>query len=147
MKKLLAVLFSFMTLTTATSASTVARSIVADAVSVQQNDYVEILYFHSKQRCATCIAIEKHTKEVLQKEYADELKKGKVKFRAVDISKKENEVLADKYEVTWSSLFVVKHGKKSEIKENMTNFAFSNARKKPDVFKSGLIKKIDQLLK
>ena len=27
--------------------------------------YVEVLYFHGKQRCTTCKAIEKYTKEVV----------------------------------------------------------------------------------
>ena len=28
-------------------------------------NYVEVLYFHGKQRCATCIAIEKYAREVV----------------------------------------------------------------------------------
>lgn len=147
MKKLFIVCISLMVLLAGNDKVFAGEASSTNAVEVSQNDYVEILYFHGKQRCATCIAIEKYTKEVLQNEYADEVKNGKVKLRIVDISKKENEALADKYEVTWSSLFVVKHGKKSEVKENMTNFAFTNARKYPDTFKSGLVKKIDQMLK
>lgn len=30
-------------------------------------NYVEVLYFHGKQRCATCIAIEKYAREVVKK--------------------------------------------------------------------------------
>ncbi len=43
--------------------------------------------------CATCIAIERNTREVLEKEFADELKQGKVVFRIVDISQSENQGL------------------------------------------------------
>ena len=32
---------------------------------------VEVLCFHGKQCCATCIAIERNTREVLEKEFAD----------------------------------------------------------------------------
>ena len=73
------------------------------------SDGVEVLYFHGKQRCATCIAIEKGTQEVMEKDLADAVRKGEVKFRTIDISREENEAVAEKYEVTWSSLFVVKH--------------------------------------
>lgn len=38
-------------------------------------NYVEVLYFHGKQRCATCIAIEKYAREVVEKDFADERKK------------------------------------------------------------------------
>lgn len=40
----------------------------------EQKDRVEVLYFHSKQRCATCMAIEKNAKEAVEAEFADELK-------------------------------------------------------------------------
>lgn len=32
---------------------------------IATDTYVEVLYFHGKQRCATCKAIDKHTKEVV----------------------------------------------------------------------------------
>lgn len=73
-----------------------------------QKDRVEVLYFHGKQRCATCMAIEKNAKEAVEAQFADELKNGTVVFKAIDISKAENEKIAEKYEVTWSSLFVCK---------------------------------------
>lgn len=31
----------------------------------QTGKYVEVIYFHGKQRCPTCRAIEKYTKEVV----------------------------------------------------------------------------------
>ena len=33
---------------------------------VVQADHVEVLYFHGKQRCPTCLAIEKNTKAVIE---------------------------------------------------------------------------------
>lgn len=110
-------------------------------------DHVEVLYFHGKQRCATCMAIERNTKAALQENFADQLKKGSVVFKVIDISKAENEKLADKYEVTWSSLFVVKYKNGKETHKNMTEFAFGNARKSPDAFKVGVVKAINEMLK
>lgn len=114
---------------------------------VTVKDHVEVLYFHGKQRCATCMAIERNTKAALQKYFADQLKKGSVVFKVIDISKAENEKLADKYEVTWSSLFVVKYKNGKETHKNMTEFAFGNARKSPDAFKAGVVKAINEMLK
>ena len=74
----------------------------------EQKDRVEVLYFHSKQRCATCMAIEKNAKEAVEAEFADELKNGTLVFRTIDISEPKNEAIAEKYEVTWSSLFISK---------------------------------------
>ena len=65
-------------------------------------DYVEVMYFHGKQRCVTCMAIEKYAKEVVEKDFADEKKSGKVVFKVVDISTDEGAKIAKNYRVTWS---------------------------------------------
>lgn len=113
----------------------------------QVKDCVEVIYFHGKQRCVTCRAIEQHTKEVLDAQYAKQIQSGKVVWRVIDISKKENEVIAEKYQVTWSSLFLVKHNNGKEKVENLTEFAFGNARSNPEKFKKELQLRINQTLK
>lgn len=113
----------------------------------KQKDRVEILYFYGKQRCATCIAIEKNTRETVEAVFADEVEKGVLVFRTIDITKKENEKIADKYEVTWSSLFICKWKNGKEKYENLTEFAFKNARNAPETFKKGLETKIMENLK
>lgn len=119
---------------------------IASAKSPQK-DRVEVIYFHGKQRCATCMAIEKNTREVINSLFADELKNGKIVFKIVDISTPEGEKIADKYEVTWSSLFVNKWKNGKETRNNLTEFGFGNARKNPGAFKKGLADKIHQSLK
>ena len=118
-----------------------------DSKSTSQKDVVEVLYFHGKQRCATCMAIEKEAKTVVNGQFANAVKSGKLKFRIIDITKAENEAIANKYEITWSSLVVVKHKGGKEQAENLTKFAFANARSKPEVFRNELTKKINGLLK
>lgn len=111
------------------------------------NDRVEVIYFHGKQRCATCMAIEKSIGEVINSRFAKELKNGTLVFRTVDISTPEGEELADKYEVTWSSLYVNTWKDGKETRSDMTEFAFNNARNNPDAFKNELADKISQSLK
>lgn len=93
------------------------------------------------------MAIEKNAKEVVNTMFADEVEKGTVVFRTVDISTPEGEKIADKYEVTWSSLFVNKWKDGKETRNNMTEFGFGNARKNPNGFKEGLADKIRKSLK
>lgn len=107
-------------------------------------DVVEVLYFHGKQRCPTCKAIEQETKELVLTNFTNETKSGKLVFKELDIT--ENESLAEKYQVTWSSLILVEHDKGEETVENLTTFAFENARKSPDIFKQGLADKIKEML-
>ena len=110
-------------------------------------DHVEVMYFHVKQRCATCMAIEKYAREVVEKDFANEKKKGKVVFKIVDISTDEGEKIAKKYRVTWSSLFVNGWKAGKEKRNDMTQFAFKNARKNSDEFKRGVSGKIKELMK
>ena len=93
------------------------------------------------------LPIEKLTKEVIDKDFAGQLKDGKIIFKVIDISTKEGEKIADKYEVTWSSLFINNWKDGKETKNNMTDFGFSYAKGSPDVFKAGVKKKIEELLK
>ena len=147
MKKICFLCFCLGLLLAACGGNARKESPVADAQEeVAVSDGVEVLYFHGKQRCATCIAIEKGTQEVMEKDLADAVRKGEVKFRTIDISREENEAVAEKYEVTWSSLFVVKHKDGVETVENLTKFAFGNARKSPEVFKAGVVKTVREML-
>jgi len=110
-----------------------------------KRDAVEVLYFHSAQRCATCVAIESNSKELLETAFSEQLKSGKLIFQSIDITSEE--ALADKYEVSWSSLIVVDYDENGEeAVENLTEFAFGNARNAPDKFKAGLSKQIAEML-
>ena len=83
------------------------------------------------------MAIEKNAKEAVEAAFADELKNGTLVFRAI----------AEKYEVTWSSLFISKWKAGKETYENLTEYAFANARTAPATFKNGVAEKVRTLLK
>lgn len=105
---------------------------------------VEVIYFHTDQRCATCVAIESNTIDALQSTFADKLANGDITFNAVNIA--DNEQLADKYEVAWSSLILIDHDKQGDEVDNLTTFAFANARNNPEEFKRQLTDKIQAML-
>lgn len=112
-----------------------------------KEDCVEVMYFHGKQRCVTCMAIEKYAREVVETDFAEQVKKGEVRFVVVDISTDEGEKSARAYKVSWSSLYVNgwKNGK--EDRNDLTRFAFQHARSKTDEFKRVLKAKINEQLK
>ena len=112
-----------------------------------KQDGIEVLYFHGKQRCKSCVSIELRTKEMLDTYFAQEMKEGKIVFKAIDISLKENESIADKYEIAFSSLLVIKHQNGDETVKNLTDFGFSYAYKNPETFIEGMKEEIDALLK
>ena len=90
---------------------------------------IEIMYFYGKQRCVTCRAIEQVVVELTQNELREAIASGQVHFRAIDWT--QETVLAERYEVAWSSLIIDCNG---EI-TNLTEKAFTYARQQPDKLK------------
>lgn len=94
------------------------------AVKQATGNSIEVIDFHSTNRCMTCKAIEDNTKYTLETYFANELKSGKIVFKIVNVDKKENEQFAEKFEATGTALFlnVIKDGKEKQV--DLTNFAF-----------------------
>lgn len=125
----------------------VIMCVIALAASAQTNDCVEVIYFHGKQRCPTCMAIEKHAREVVEHDFARQKKLGKVKFMVIDINSAEGRKIAKDYRVSYSSLFLNSRRGGKQSRTDITRFAFKNARKHTDVFKKEIADKINELLK
>lgn len=146
MKNSLLILIALFTLTACGGGNQPKKNAeVTTAAEVKQKDCIEVLYFHGKKRCITCNAIENLTKEVVDKNFAEQVKNGEIVFKIIDISQPENEAIAEKYEVTWSSLFINKWEGEKETINNMTEFGFANAKNSPDAFKEGVLKKLNEL--
>ena len=89
------------------SCSTKSTETQTDQAQVAENvkDHVELVYFHGKQRCITCRAIEKYSQEVVDSLVTSGVSADELMFKVVDIN--DNEAMADSYEVTGSSLYLV----------------------------------------
>ena len=111
----------------------------------QINNGVEILYFHAKQRCATCMAIEKNTKALLEESFSKEINDSLIIFRSLEIT--ENPEIARKHQVSFSSLILVDVDNGKETPVNLTDFAFAKARTAPDTFRNELKTTIIEMLK
>lgn len=103
---------------------------------------VEVFIFHAAQRCATCKAIDAVVAEVLENDFSDDVKDGKIVLRDVDGSKPENSPLVEKYEVYSTSLLMDAGGTVT----NLTNDAFQYARSNPDKLKEILRANISKAL-
>ncbi len=100
---------------------------------------VMVYYFHGKQRCPSCIAIQKVTEDAYVNFLADN---ENVKYKEVDISLKENEALAEKYEIAWSSLIIAS----ADEYKNLTEYAFGLALLNPEVLSDLIVKETNALL-
>lgn len=76
---------------------------------------VYVYYFHGKQRCKTCIAVQNHSKEAIDQMYGDNQK---VQFMEVLIEDAGYKELVEKYGVSWSTLIVAKGDDYVDLTQN-----------------------------
>lgn len=112
-----------------------SKEIASTETTVQSTDasVVNVYYFHGKQRCKTCIAVEKVTKETIEKAYADNKN---VRYVEINTDDKSNAKLVEKYQITWNALII----EKGDSHIDLTKEGFANAVNTPDVL-TELIKK------
>lgn len=98
---------------------------------------VEVIVFHGVKQCETCQAIKKNTKEVIDEQFADQVKAGKLTYRIVDFSLDENKALAEKYQIAWTSLVIISHDEMgNESVNNISKYAIGNARTNTPEFRT-----------
>ena len=107
---------------------------------------VEILYFHGDMRCKNCYAMEKGVSELLDAQFNDEVKDGKIIFKTIDITTPEGEQIADNYGVTWSSLYLNNWKEGKEERNDLTRMGMKTAAKDPAAFKEEVKQYITQYL-
>ena len=105
---------------------------------------IEVIYFFGKQRCSSCVAMEKFAKEAIDSVFPEKINDGEISFKSIDITTPEGEKLADSFEVTSSSIFVVNNKSDKPEKVDMTAFGFRNARSNRQVYKQGIIDQINK---
>lgn len=113
----------------------------------ETNTEIEVIYFYGKQRCVTCKKMEMFAREVVDKDFVRQKEEGKISFKSIDINTPEGEEIADMFEVASSALFIVDNNPENPQKIDMTPFGFKNAKNNQEVFKQGLVDKINSLLK
>ena len=105
-----------------------------------EGEKTKVYYFHSTRRCATCMAIEKETKNVLKEQpYSEAKENGELVFKSYNIENAVNKKLVEELGVTGSALFVIK----GEEKIDLTSKAFMYALKQPEKLKKALRKALD----
>jgi hypothetical protein len=105
---------------------------------------LEVLYFHSTERCPACIAIENNTKKVLDENFKTLLDSGIIQFRSLNMDEKANKSLVEKYQISYLTLLIIKA---AGTKSDFTNTAFQYADTKPEKFMELLKAEVDNNMK
>ncbi len=107
---------------------------------------IEVIDFYGTHRCVTCEAIEANAKYTIDTYFKNEVNDGKIEFKAINVDKKENYDIAERFEASGTALFinVIKGGKEEHI--DLTNFAFAKGRDKEE-FSAELKSMIEEQIK
>lgn len=82
---------------------------------------VIVNYFHGTVRCETCLMIEQFAENILQQEFADEMKTGLLILQPININFTENKHFIDEYALTANELVVcIKQDQSAFIKVSDT---------------------------
>jgi len=109
---------------------------------ITTDEDIQVYYFHNTMRCATCNAVEDETKMALEMFYGENMKAGTIAFTSLNLEEEEGEKLAQTLQVSGQTLLITK----GDIRVNLTNEGFMNARTNPTRFHEILKSQIDQLL-
>jgi hypothetical protein len=71
-----------------------------------QDAKVIVYYFHGMVRCTTCKTIEKYSREAVEHYFQNELKNGKLVFRALNVEEAENRHYIQDYQLFSKALVV-----------------------------------------
>lgn len=112
-----------------------------------QGPSVLIFNFHSTNRCISCNAIEANTKKTIETYFSKEMEEGRVKMMVYNVDDDVNAAIAETFQATGTSLFLVKvlNGNASII--DITEDGFKFAKHHPEQLVELLKVKIEENLK
>ena len=80
---------------------------ITPADSTTASHRIIAYYFHTTQRCVSCRKLEAFTTEAIQTGFPEELKDGRLVFRAVNVEEKGNEHFVKEYQIYTKSVVLV----------------------------------------
>lgn len=87
----------------------------ANVAATSSADQLVVYYFHTNQRCWTCNQFEKLTKEILEDEFARELKEGALELRVINVEEEANRHFVNDYKLVTKSLVLSLRGEGRQI--------------------------------
>ena len=80
----------------------------APAVSPIAADGVAVINFHGKLRCPTCLGIGSLSQAVVDEQFGDLVREGRVSWQSIDFDAPENEHFKEDYDLVSSNVVVVR---------------------------------------
>ncbi len=101
---------------------------------------VDVYYFHFSRRCATCLNVEKVTKESVESLYPDQVRKGEITFKSINLDEDDGEALGKKNGIEGQTLIVICGDKRVDLTDKAFLYANGSSEKLKKEIKSAIEK-------
>lgn len=118
-----------------------------NAQKTPEPNAVKVIYFHGNNRCTTCNNMEKYTRELLEEDYAQEMKKGKLVFEVYNFDEESSAGIVAKYKIESSTLLIISLKKGKEKVTDLTDIGFTYAKYQEEQFKEAVAKKLNEVMR
>ncbi len=112
----------------------------------QASEKLHIYYFYGAHRCPTCNAVETNLKQLVQEQFKNEIQNKSLQISYLNWEESENKELVEKFQIYTSTLILTYDDKGTSKNVDLTEFAFTYARKQPDFYKQSLSDTIHKYL-
>jgi len=105
---------------------------------------LNVYFFHLTARCEACNAIEANTANVLDTHFKNQMNNGTIFYRPVNIESRDNRALAKKYQISYTSLLLVRaDGTVTDLTIDAMNYALMNPVKFKDMLRAEIEKNLE----
>jgi hypothetical protein len=73
---------------------------------VKSTNRVDVIYFHTPQRCASCICFQEHVTSVINTYFKNELANGKLTFQVINTTDQSKAAVTKQYKAMGTQLFI-----------------------------------------
>jgi hypothetical protein len=86
-----------------------SSQLLAESVSGEesQESTIMVYYFRTNVRCATCKKLEAYAREVVERDFAQDLKSGRLQWKMVNMQEPENEHFVNDFQLVTKSVVLV----------------------------------------
>ncbi len=76
---------------------------------IQEGRVIKVYYFHTTFRCSSCTKIEELTRKALTNNFTEQLKSGRIVFKAVNVEEEQNKHFIQDYQLFTKSVVLVNY--------------------------------------
>jgi Tfp pilus assembly major pilin PilA len=98
--------------------------------SCDSNNKVIAYYFHGTNRCATCLTIERYSREAIEKYFSQEIREGILEFKPLNVDEPENRHYIQDYQLYTRSLVLALYKDDKQLKWKNLSEVWSYVRDK-----------------